>query len=152
MPYCSSCGNQVHDRDLFCRQCGSRQTVHPPPPPPVADPLGSMKPRTVIMLCYIPVVGWIAAVVVLATQRFRRDIDVRFHAFQALYLFAAWLVVDWGIKPIFRAFGEGAFRVDELLQVVLFAAAIFMIVKTKRGESYRLPFLGDLAYRSATES
>lgn len=110
-----------------------------------------MNPRTVTMLCYIPVVGWIAAVVVLATQRFRKDINVRFHAFQGLYLFAAWLLVDWGIKPIFRELSDHVFRLDELLQVLLFAAAIFMIVKTKRGESYRLPFLGDLAYRSATE-
>jgi uncharacterized membrane protein len=110
-----------------------------------------MTPQTVTLLCYVPVVGWIAAVVVLATQRFRREYGVRFHAFQGLYLFAAWLMVDWGLKPVFRMMGESAFRVDELLEFVLFVAAIFMMVKTRKGESYRLPVIGDLAWRSAVE-
>ena len=154
MPYCHTCGNLVQDRDLFCGKCGSRQPTQaaPPPLPPVADPLGGMSPRTASILCYIPVVGWVAAVVVLASRRFRANQTVRFHAFQGLYLFAAWLVVDWGIRPIFQAIGDPFYRFDRLLEAFLFGAAIFMIVKTSHEEVYRLPVLGDLAYRSAMES
>ena len=58
-----------------------------------------MTPRTAAILCYIPVVGWIAAVVVLATDQFRRNRTLRFHAFQGLYLFVAWLIVSEVIGP-----------------------------------------------------
>jgi uncharacterized membrane protein len=152
MPYCPNCGSLVHDRDIFCGKCGTRQPTQAAPPPPPIDPLAGMNPRTASILCYIPVVGWIAAVVVLASKRFRTDQTVRFHAFQGLYLFAAWLVVDWAIRPIFQAIGEPVFRFDRVLEALLFGAAIFMIVKTNHGETYSLPVLGELAHRSATES
>ena len=63
MPYCSQCGNQVATSDVYCAICGTRQPVTPPPP--AADPLATMTPRTASMLCYIPVVGWIAAIILL---------------------------------------------------------------------------------------
>jgi len=152
MPFCNSCGNQVHDRDVFCAKCGTRQALHAalPPPPPV-DPLQGVSPRTASILCYVPVVGWVVAVVVLASKRFRLDGTVRFHAFQGLYLFAAWLVVNWAIRPIFQAFGDPVFRLDRVLELVLLGASIFMMVKTSHEQMYSLPILGDLAHRSATE-
>jgi uncharacterized membrane protein len=155
MPYCNSCGNQVHDRDLFCAKCGKEQptrAVPPPPPPPVADPLHGVSPRTASILCYVPVVGWVIAVVVLASRRFRMDPKVRFHAFQGLYLFAAWLVVNWAIRPIFQAMGDPFYRIDRILELLLLAASVFMMVKTSHEQVYSLPILGDLAHRSATEN
>lgn len=158
MPFCSSCGNQVHDRDLYCASCGTRQAVHdtqqqqPPPPYQTIDPLQGVPPRTASILCYIPVIGWIPSVVVLASKRFRTDTTVRFHAFQGLYLFAAWLVVNWALRPIFRSIGDPAFRVDRLLEAVLLGASIFMMVKTSQEQMYSLPVIGDLAHRSAMES
>jgi uncharacterized membrane protein len=153
MPYCSSCGNQVHDRDVFCAKCGTSQPRYgaPPPPQPI-DPMQGMSPRTASVLCYVPVVGWIAAVVVLASRRFRTDSTVRFHAFQGLYLFAAWLVVNWALRPIFQSIGDPAFRIDRLLEAVLLGASVFMIVKTSHEQMYSLPVIGDLAHRSATEN
>jgi uncharacterized membrane protein len=154
MPYCNSCGNQVHDRDLFCAKCGSQQPVRTPPlpPPQAVDPLQGMSARTASILCYVPVVGWIAAVVVLASRRFRLNGTVRFHAFQGLYLFAAWLVVNWAIRPIFQAMGDPLYRLDRLLEAVLLGASIFMMVKTSHEQVYSLPIVGDLAHRSAMES
>jgi uncharacterized membrane protein len=156
MPYCNACGNLVHDRDLFCGKCGVRQPIpvappHQMPPPPVVDPLEGVSPRTASILCYVPVVGWIAAVVVLASRRFRANQTVRFHAFQGLYLFAAWLVVDWGLRPILQAMGGAVFRFDRLLEALLLAASIFMLVKTSHEKVYSLPVIGDLAHRSLME-
>jgi uncharacterized membrane protein len=158
MPFCSQCGNVVHDRDLFCASCGTRQPVsgsNSQPPPsgfPPRDALDSIPPRTASILCYIPVVGWIPAVVVLAARKFRGNPVVRFHAFQGLYLFAAWLFVDWAVSPIFRHLSEPMFRVDKLLQVLIFAASIFMIIKCAHEEAYSLPIIGELAHRSASEA
>jgi uncharacterized membrane protein len=98
------------------------------------------------------VVGWIAAVVVLAARRFRNNPTVRFHAFQGLYLFAAWLFVDWAVRPIFQSIAEPLYRVDRLLEALIVGASIFMIVKTRQDEMYSLPIVGDLAHRSIIES
>ena len=97
MPFCTQCGAQVQPADVFCSKCGMRQAA--PGPVPRPDPLAGITPRTASMLCYIPIVGWIASIVVLASPKFRNERDVRFHAFQGLYLFVVWLLVDWVVAP-----------------------------------------------------
>jgi uncharacterized membrane protein len=156
MPYCTQCGQQVRDQDAFCGVCGARQHGVSPRPP-FTRPLDlrfDMHSRTASMLCYIPVVGWIMAIVVLASRRFEHDRETRFHAFQGLYLFVAWLIVDWVVGPVFRAasFGwSGIPPVAGILKAVIFAAWIFMIIKASHNEFYKLPFLGELAERSVSE-
>lgn len=166
MPFCVQCGNQVRDTDRFCKVCGNPQApggagpAAGPPPPPRAgrtsDPLAQLTPRNASLLCYIPVVGWVASIVILASTRFRNDPEVRFNAFQGLYLFVAWLIVDWVISPFlvlpFAFTGIGARHVlPGLLKAAMFGVWIFMLVKVSQGESFRLPILGELAERSVSE-
>jgi len=149
MPYCSQCGNEVGTQDVFCARCGGRQ---PAEPRPVAgDPLASLTPKTASMLCYIPVVGWIAAIIVLAADRFRQDRQVRFHAFQGLYLFAAWLIVHQVLRPIMDSFSDSVVPADKILEALLLFTWIFMLVKTSHQQVYSLPIIGDLAHKSAAE-
>ena len=148
MPYCSQCGTQVAERDSFCAGCGARQP-QAAPPRVAKDPLANLPPRTASILCYVPGIGWIASIVVLAAEKFRNDRKVRFDAFQGLYLFVAWLIEDWVLRPTFRAIPH--FQLDGLLKAVLLGASIFMIVKVSHGESYRLPIVGDLAEKSVNE-
>jgi len=160
MPFCSQCGNRVGDTQAYCRQCGAAQPVQPSavppftpppfaPPPPLTthDPLASISPRTASILCYVPGMGWIAAIIVLAAQRFRQMPVVRFHAFQGLYLFVAWLMNDqvlkWALGP--------HLHVHDLVSVILLVASIFMMVKASHDEAYSLPLFGDLAHRSMSE-
>jgi len=104
------------------------------------------------LLCYIPFVGWVAAIVVLASERFRQNRTVRFHAFQGLYLFVAWLVVDWALAPML-AMSSGAMHLGfgGLLKLVLFGTWIYMLVRTSQDHLVRLPILGELADRSLAE-
>jgi uncharacterized membrane protein len=108
------------------------------------------------MLCYIPWVGWIAAIAVLASDRFRTEKRLRFHAFQGLYLFAAWLMVGFVIAPmlVFPA-PSGGFHfyraISQILQLLIVGAWIFMLMKVSQDQDYRLPILGDLADRSVSE-
>ena len=150
MPFCSHCGNQVHPRDVFCARCGSRQPIQPAPHT-ANELLEGISPRTASILCYIPTLGWIAAVIVLATQRFRSDRTVRFHAFQGLYLFAAWLVVQWALKPIFNDLSDSFIHLDRILEGVIIGLWIFMMVKAAHEEAYALPVIGELAQKSAAE-
>jgi uncharacterized membrane protein len=147
MPYCSQCGNQVGAADVFCAKCGGRQPVGPRPG---ADPLASLTPKTASMLCYIPVVGWIAAIIVLAADRFRQDQRVRFHAFQGLYLFVAWLVVNQVFRPIWDSLAV-PLPLGRILEGAVMVAWIVMLVKTSHEETYALPVIGDLAHKSASE-
>jgi len=153
MPFCTQCGRNVHDQDAFCAHCGARQgaPAGPPPPPITPEPLANFSPRTAAILCYVPVIGWIAAVIVLAARRFKTDRMVRFHAFQGLYLFAAWLVVDWVIAPISRSMQSHYFPIDHVLRALILVVSIFMMVKASHGEPYVLPIIGELAQKSANE-
>ena len=148
MPFCSSCGNTVTPADQFCAKCGARQPGAPAQP---LDPLSGITPRTASILCYIQVVGWIAAVIVLAADKFRHNKTVRFHAFQALYLFVAWLIVEWVLSPIFRGIHTPMMHIDGALHVLILFVWVFMIVKTSHEETYSLPIIGELAQRSAAE-
>jgi uncharacterized membrane protein len=112
-----------------------------------------MSDRTASILCYIPVFGTIPAIVFLASQKFRTNARVRFNAFQSVYLFVAWLIVSsampililsvpsWGVEHVFVV----------ALKIVLFGCWIYLLIKAAHEEQVRLPILGDLAARSATE-
>ena len=152
MPFCSQCGTEVGPVQPFCRQCGAAQpigTASGPVPPKPHDPISNISPRTASILCYVPGMGWIAAIIVLASQRFRHDLTVRFHAFQGLYLFVAWLMNDQVLKS-FPPFSH--IHVHDMVTVVLLIMSIFMMVKASHDETYSLPLFGDLAHRSMTEN
>ena len=157
MAFCTQCGNRVGDTDQFCAGCGSPQSGGTgPSPSPAAAGAGpgfkgifdNLTPRKASLLCYIPVVGWIPCIVMLASDRFQNDRQVRFHAFQGLYLFVAWLMADWVIGPMFRGLDM---HIEGLLKAAVFFAWIFMMIKTSQNEHYRLPVFGELAERSANE-
>jgi uncharacterized membrane protein len=152
MPFCCHCGNKTRDTDIFCGNCGSRQPVVPGKG---KDFTSGISGRTASILCYIPIVGWIPAIVVLAAQRFRQNRDVRFHAFQGIYLFVAWLIVDWVIGG-FPFWGHGVrifpgFMIGGILKALIFFTWIFMLIKTSQEQIYKLPILGELADRSVAE-
>jgi len=136
----------VDAADVFCAKCGARQPNVPPRP---AVSFESITPRTASILCYIPVFGWICSIIVLASARFRANRVVRFHAFQGLYLFVAYLIDDWVLKPVFSVVRH--MPLNGLIQVVLLAMSIFMIIKASHDEAYALPIIGELAEKSVSE-
>jgi uncharacterized membrane protein len=116
----------------------------------VEDALSKIDARTASILCYIPFAGWVAAIVVLASARFRDDRTVRFHAFQGLYLFVVWLFVDWVFAPAVH-FAESTRSIADLMKLAVLGTWIWMIIKTSQNVLFRLPFIGELADRSVSE-
>src|SRR5450759_4396890 len=166
MAFCTQCGTAVGDADRYCGKCGAPQPAAGAPGTRGADALprgtatasgaseflSGVNGRTASLLCYIPLVGWVAAIVVLAAARFRRDYNVRFNAFQGLYLFVAWLIVDWVVSPIFMLPGMPFHDVfGSIFKLGIMILWIFMLVKVSQGETYHLPIVGELAERSVSE-
>ena len=151
MPFCCQCGKEVKPADVYCAGCGMRQAKAAAPP---ADYFGNVNPRTASILCYIPIIGWIPAIVVLAASRFRDNRDVRFHAFQGLYLFVAWLIVDWVLGPVFHL-PRSVFHIGPplagLMKATLIGIGIYMMVTTSHERTVKLPVVGELAERSVSE-
>ena len=147
MPFCTQCGTQVQSNAAFCQSCGTAQ----PGAAAAAGigPLASLKPRNASILCYVPWIGWIMSLVILSTARFRADRLVRFHAFQGLYLFVAWMIVDIALEPVLRV--SGLRRIIPILELGLVATWILMLVKTSANELIRLPIVGEMAERSVNE-
>src|SRR4051812_37953865 len=127
MPFCSQCGNQVAPADAYCGKCGARQPMGAASPSPGAGSLQGLNPRTASILCYVPWVGWIAAIVVLASDRFRHNRTVRFHAFQGLYIFVAWLIADQVLRPVLSSVEH--FHIYHVVELLLIGMSIFMMVK-----------------------
>jgi uncharacterized membrane protein len=115
------------------------------------DPLANLNPRTAAILCYVPAIGWIAAIVVLASDKFRNNRQIRFHAFQGLYLFVAWLMADWVLRPMLF-FMIPQMHLHQIVQALLLGCSIFMMVKASHDEAYALPLFGELAHRSVVEN
>jgi uncharacterized membrane protein len=166
VPFCTNCGNKIDAGAAYCAYCGAPQprggaapprggAAPPgaPPPPQYGDLVEGISDRTASILCYIPVFGVIPAIVFLASQKFRNNARVRFNAFQSVYLFVTWLIInsaipafmigmhDWGMEH--ALFG--------MLKAVLFFSWIYLLIKATQQEQVKLPILGDLAARSTTE-
>jgi uncharacterized membrane protein len=155
MPFCTKCGSQVASSDVFCATCGTRQTAGAATAGTTtakADPFARVSDYHAAVLCYLPFVGWIPAIIVLASARFRHSTSVRFHAWQGLYIFVVWLVIDWVVAPMLAIGPWGPHRIiSKLLHVALLGTWIFMLVKTVQREVFRLPIIGELAERTMAE-
>ena len=157
MPFCVQCGNKVADDDAFCALCGARQEAagKRSAGKDFADrlkkgDLQGLSPRTASILCYAPWLGWIVSIIVLASQRFRGDKMTRFHAFQGLYLFAAYFIADEFLPQIFM-FSHPTRIMAKMVALALVGVGVLMMVKTSQGETFHLPVLGELADKSVTE-
>ena len=151
MTFCVHCGQPVSPSDVFCGHCGSRQSSasSPPPPPPPASSSGITSQQAAVF-SYTPFVGWLFSIFVLATDQFRAQREVRFHAFQALYLFVAYLIADRVLEPIFRPI---RFPVNpgNLVEGAAILTGLYLMYQTSQGVLVRIPFLGELAEKSVAE-
>ena len=95
------------------------------------------------------------SVVVLASPLFARDRTLRFHAFQGIYLFVVWLLIQWVVEPMFgwmpHSGGRMVRSLVHVMELAVMAAWVWMLVKTSQNQFYSLPFIGELAERSVEE-
>ena len=176
MSPCSQCGASLSEQALFCPRCGTAVPQAGAEPTatttsPAAGEGTQSESQTVIaasggtsvdalpipenvagVVAYITI---LPAVVFLFIEPFRRNLFVRFHAFQHLYLWVAGFVfaVAAGILsmllqliPFMRVL---VFPLAGLISLAWFFLWVLLVVKAYRHELFKLPIIGDLAEQQA---
>jgi len=179
MAFCSNCGAEVQGR--FCAKCGTPNPAAapsassvpppepppsaytaPPPPPPHSAPLpapgalpqaAGLDENIACALCYT----FFGAIVFLVLEPYNRNRLIRFHAFQAIFVGAAWfalhivisilLSVMLAILP-FLVFVLGAILHGGLL-LAGFILWLMLTYKAYNRERWVLPVIGPLAEKQA---
>jgi len=149
--FCTNCGAPMDDASAFCSKCGKAAAGVPPsgtPPPggyvpPTAGPvMGGLTDNVAGMLAYVTI---IPAIIFLVTAPYNRNRFVRFHSFQSIFFFLAWLVlhIALGILPFIH------FMLWGLLGFVWLILWIVLLLKAYQGEKFKLPVIGDAAEKQA---
>lgn len=108
---------------------------------PQASPSGGLTSNIAAALAYV----WLLAIVWLLIEPYNKDRFVRFHAFQALGLGVAWIVIAMGLSfiPFLGWFVLVPF------QLVMFVVWVICLVKAFQNEKFKLPIIGDFAEQQA---
>ncbi|HYP08645.1 MAG TPA: hypothetical protein VER03_20590 [Bryobacteraceae bacterium] len=164
--FCPNCGASVQGR--FCAKCGTSVDAAAAPPPgaqsyntgtapgahPYSAPVataGGMAPNVAGALSYL--LGFITGILFLVLTPYNQDKFVRFHAFQSIFLNAAWIafwivetiimmMLPWGLVTVLSL-------VAMLLSLAFLGLWILLMVKAYQGERFKLPIIGDLAEKQA---
>ena len=116
-----------------------------PNPTPAATGSG-ISANLSAMLCYTPFVGIIFSIVFLLIEPQKKDRFVRFHAFQALFLWIA-AVVLWLVLRSILPFG--LWPLLWLVRLAIIGGLIFLMVKAYNNEEFKVPVIGDIAAKQA---
>jgi uncharacterized membrane protein len=111
--------------------------------------------RLSALLCYLA--WWVSGVVFLVIEQEHRA--VRFHAAQSIVLFGgltAVIVLLSAISVAALFISPALFQATWMFSYVVWLVAVllwlYVLLKTFRGETWRVPIAGDLAARIATRS
>ena len=104
------------------------------------------------LLCYAG--WWVTGLVFLFAER--RNGEVRFHAAQSLIVFGALsvaLLLSGGVSAVVFVVATARFQMAQAVGYAIWFVAVllwlFLLMKTWRGETWRVPIAGDLARKIA---
>jgi len=157
MPFCATCGSQVEGK--FCPKCGaavgSAAPGGPAPggysgPPPAAS--AGLTDNTASALCYA--LGLITGILFLVLAPYNQKKNIRFHAFQSIFLHVAMIVLYIAMGIVFGILGRiMGFWLTAMLSPLLGLAFlilwIMMIVWAYQGKTVVIPVIGPLAQQQA---
>jgi uncharacterized membrane protein len=157
MAYCPNCGSQVEGR--FCARCGVSidQPVGTGTTPPVAQPSASssgMSDNVASALCYL--LGFITGIIFLVLAPYNQNRNVRFHAFQSIFLNVAMIVLSIALgilSTILWTISVALGGIFSLLYMVFWLGFLglwlFLMFKAYNNQKVVLPVVGPLAEKQA---
>ena len=178
MAFCANCGAEVQGR--FCAKCGTPMSAagesgpstgagappgaqpysapgsyqQPPGAQPYSQPAaqaGGMSENMAAALAYLFTV--ITGILFLVLEPYNRNPFVRFHAFQSIFFFVAWMAF-WILMTVVTIVLPATLSIIlGLLSMVVWlggiAVWILLMVKAYNHERFKLPVIGDLAEKQA---
>lgn len=142
MPFCSNCGTQVEGK--YCPNCGAAIEAPVGSGQPAAAAAG-MSDNVAGALCYL--LGFITGIIFLVLEPYNTRREVRFHAFQSIFLSVAWIVL-WIVIGIVLPWAA-YFVVSPLLSLAGLALWLYMMWKTYQNQKVVLPVIGEMAAKQA---
>jgi len=151
MPFCGVCGAQMEGR--FCAKCGSPVAGAPEAapagsgtgaPPPMATSAG-MTENAASALCYL--LGFITGIIFLVLEPYSKNRNIRFHAFQSIFLSVVWFIVRMALSfLLLNMFHLLSFLfLSSVVSLCFFALWLYMLIVTYQGKRVVLPIIGPLA-------
>lgn len=169
MAFCPNCGANVEGR--FCPKCGTAVSAAGPsaastgmgagaapasgyaPPGPVAT-TGGLTDNVAGALCYLLTV--ITGILFLVIAPYNQNRFVRFHAFQAIFMGIAVIVLQIAISivslilaKIIGVLGMLFSLVSLVISLGFFVLWIYMMYSAYQGKTVVLPVIGPLAQQQA---
>jgi uncharacterized membrane protein len=154
--YCSSCGTQMEGQ--FCPKCGTPATgtsgATRAQPGPVVSAQPGLSLNVASALCYV--FGFITGIVFLVLPPYNQNRQVRFHAFQSIFLNVVVITVQAGVTMMSIMFHTVSFSLGLmvgslhlLVSLGFFLVWLYVMWKSYQGEMPVLPIIGPLAERQA---
>jgi len=145
--FCKSCGQDIGSAN-FCSKCGASQgAAAVPVATPIAASTEGLAENVAGLLCYVPGIGWIIALVFFLIDK--RPF-VKFHAAQSLILSVSLIVfyialgIFMAILHVIHIFFLG-FLLYPFVGLGVFLLLIFLMYKAYLNEKFKLPVIGDVA-------
>jgi uncharacterized membrane protein len=141
--FCPTCGTQIAD-GAACPKCAGAG----PGTPAVTPVAAGITDNLAGALAYLTI---IPAIVFLVIEPFNKKRFVRFHAFQSIFFFIAWIAIDIGLAIIGHIpfLGWATLFLWPLVSLVLFVILLILMLKAYQGQMFKLPVIGDIAAQQA---
>jgi uncharacterized membrane protein len=162
MAFCPNCGAQAEGK--FCPKCGSPLAVAggggtaptPGATPQPASPVQSsgMTDNVAAALCYL--LTFLTGILFLVLEPYNKNKFIRFHAFQAIFLGVAFIIISivgtilttvFLAVPILGALFAILFH--SVLWLGMLLLLLFLMFKAYNNEKFVLPIIGPLAEKQA---
>lgn len=155
MAFCVHCG--ASGEGAFCPSCGKPLGggAAGGGAAPAGTAAGGMTDNVAGALCYL--VGVITGILFLVLEPYNRKREVRFHAFQSIFLFVAWIalwivlgILSMAIGMVVPVIGSVVIGLFSFVVWIGFLLVwVILMVKTFNGSKWVLPVIGPLAEKQA---
>ncbi len=151
---CRNCGIELVAGAAYCSSCG-KPVLELKAASDTAVALASgMQANVAAALCYLA--GFISAAVFLTLEPYRHNPFVRYHAFQAIFLSVAWILLHFALSGLIAIVPWTAWRLiataSSLVSLAAVTASILLIYKAWGHKRFKLPLIGDLAEKWTSDT
>jgi uncharacterized membrane protein len=152
MAFCPNCGSQVDGS--FCANCGTPMSGAPRPSatpgsgfesPALSAP--GLTDNVAGALCYLG--AFITGIIFLVIAPYNKSKFVRFHAFQSIFYFIAWIVINIAFGMMVVVSHGLMALLFPLFHLAFFLLWLYLMYTAFNNKKIKLPVIGDLAEKQA---